>query len=455
MARRVMLATLLALGTGSPGISQAAGWKAGAAKVAITPDSPLWMSGYASRDRPAEGKLQDLWCKALVLEDPHGKRAVLVTLDLVGIDRATSIAVRDRIESSYGLARSEIALCCSHTHSGPVVGNNLRTMYFLDAAQQELIDAYTQRLAEEIVEVVGDAIDRLSPSRLAWANGRATFAVNRRNNTEDQVPQLRIRGQLAGPVDYEVPVLAIRDLEGRLMSVAFGYACHATVLSSLQWCGDYPGYAQADLETRHPGVVALFWAGCGADQNPLPRRDVRLAQQYGRELADAVDDALAGVMPPISGDLTATYAEIDLPFAELPTREELQRQARSGDKYEALRGKALLEQIDAGEPLSPTYPYPVQTWRLGKELLWVMLGGEVVVDYSLRLKMELGTAPSWIAAYTNDVMAYIPSRRVLSEGGYEGGGAMVYYGLPTTWAPDVEEAIVREVVRQGARRQVD
>ncbi len=77
----------------------------------------------------------------------------------------------------------------------------------------------------------------------------------------------------------------------------------------------------------------------------------------------------------------------------------------------------------------------------------MFLGGEVVVDYALRLKHEL-TGDVWVTGYANDVMSYIPSRRVLREGGYEGATSMVYYGLPTTWGPTIEEAIVREVHRQ-------
>jgi len=73
----------------------------------------------------------------------------------------------------------------------------------------------------------------------------------------------------------------------------------------------------------------------------------------------------------------------------------------------------------------------------------------VVVDYALRLKKELGAV--WVAGYSNDVMAYIPSLKVLKEGGYEGGGAMVYYGLPAVWAPRVEEMIVDAVHAQIKR----
>lgn len=435
----------------TPPAGAATGWKAGAAKRIITPRENMWMSGYGGRDKPSEGKLTDLFAKALVLEDASGQLAVLLTLDLVGIDRELSLAVRNALKQKHGLEPKQIAICCSHTHCGPVVGGNLATMYFLDAAQQRLVDDYTKTLRVELVSVVDDALANLAPCQLAWANGRATFAVNRRTNKEAEVPQIREAGQeLKGPVDHDVPVLRVTGADGKLKAVAFGYACHATVLSFFQWCADYPGFAQSKLEESHPGAVALFWAGCGADQNPLPRRTVELAQQYGGKLATAVDEVLSGAMPPIDGGLTATYSEIDLPLDKLPSRDQLSQDATGANKYIASRAKMLLATIESGKPLAASYPYPVQTWRLGKDLTWVTLGGEVVVDYSLRLKQELGPKTTWVAGYANDVMAYIPSLRVLKEGGYEGGGAMVYYGLPTVWAPEVEEAIVREVRRQAA-----
>jgi len=420
-------------------------WKAGAAKVKITPEKLMWMSGYGSRTSPAEGTLIDLWAKALVLEDPTGRRAALVTLDLVGIHRDLSLVVRDALTEKYGLQRSQVAIACSHTHCGPVVGHNLMAMYLLDDTQRSLVEEYSVGLERKLVELVGEAIDNLAPCQISWGNGQATFAVNRRNNKEPDVPKLRDEGRLVGPVDHDVPVLAFRDNEGRLTAVVFGYACHATVMSFMQWSGDYPGFAQLNLEEVHPGAVALFWAGCGGDQNPLPRREVTHAKEYGRQLADAVERTLAGVMTPLAGELTTVYAEVDLPFDRLPSGEELQLHSTSANRFEAQRATLLLAQLNAGHPLSPTYPYPVQLWRLGPDLLFVTLGGEVVVDYALRLKTELGRERTWVAAYTNDVMAYIPSRRVLAEGGYEGGGAMVYYGLPTIWAPEVESLIVEQV----------
>ncbi len=425
--------------------SASAAWKAGAAKINITPDKLMWMSGYGGRNHPAEGKLTDLWAKALVIEDEQGGRAVLVTLDLVGIDRETSLAVCKELEQTYQLRRDQVALNTSHTHCGPVVGRNLGAMYFLDDEQWKLVDDYTTTLKRKIVAVVGQALQQRAPAVIEYNEGTSDFAVNRRTNKEAEVPQLREQGALKGPVDHRVPVLAVKDGNGKLLSVAFGYACHATVLSFYQWCGDYPGYAMAELESQHPDTIALFWAGCGADQNPLPRREVSLAQSYGKRLAQSVTKVLQQPLKPLSGQITSRYAEVAVPLDTLPTREQLLSQTMDANKYIAQRAKILLDNLNKGQPLSTTYPYPVQVWHLGPELRWVVLGGEVVVDYSLRIAKELGDRPTWIAGYSNDVMAYIPSVRVLKEGGYEGASSMIYYGLPTVWAPPIEELIMGKV----------
>ncbi len=423
-------------------------WKSGAAKISITPDKYIWMSGYGSRDKPAEGKLTDLWAKAQVIQDEKGSRAAVVTLDLVGIDRELSVQICEQLKSKYDLDRSRIAICTSHTHTGPAVGRNLGAMlvWRLNEKQLKEIDQYGDALVAKVTEVVGHAIKNLEPVSLKWGSGTSTFAVNRRTNSEANVPEARTNGQLKGPFDHDVPVLAAYDASSKLKSVLFGYACHSTVLGTYQWSGDYPAFAMMDLEEIHPGCVALFWAGCGADQNPLPRRTVEHARHYGRRLADSVESVLlTSKMRDIKGELGVRYREIDLAFGPLPTREQLANDSQAKDPYIASRAIILLKQIDSGKPLSQTYPYPVSAWTIGDDVQFISLGGEVVVDFAVRLKAELKGPKTWVAGYSNDVMAYIPSRRVLTEGGYEGGGAMIYYGQPTVWAPEVEESIVKEV----------
>jgi hypothetical protein len=423
-----------------------AGWKAGTARLAVTPKEPTWMAGYSARTKPSEGAVHDLWVKGLALEDPDGRRALLVTLELCGIDRGFSKRVRDGLEAAHGVKRPYVVLACSHTHSGPVAGTNLLTMYKLDDVQKQRISAYTGMLERAIARVAAEAIGRLESARLSWETGRCDFAVNRRNNKEADVPALRRGLSLKGPVDHDVPVLRLARPDGSLLAVVFGYACHCTVLDFYRFCGDYAGFAQIELEARYPGAQAMFVAGCGGDQNPIPRRQLELAVTYGKQLAASVVSVVDRAGRSVEGPLHASYEEIPLAFAKIPARSQVEEDAKSGNFYVASRARHLLEQIDKDGRLDPVYPYPVQAWHLGG-LDWVFLGGEVVVDYALRLRSNLGTSHTWVSAYCNDVMAYIPSLRVLKEGGYEGAEAMIYYGQPSPWSGQVEESIVAAVAR--------
>jgi hypothetical protein len=432
-----------------PGHAADGGWKAGAATVNITPTAPIWMSGY-SRDRPGDGKQQDLWAKALALEAADGHRALLITMDLVGIDRPTSQRVCELLAKRYGLERRQIALNCSHTHSGPAIGRNLDGLLLLDDAQQHRVDEYTHQLVDKLVTLAGEAIGRLQPCRVEWGQGYCTVAVNRRTNTRKEAARVRELGGLKGPSDFDVPVLTVRDTGGKLQAVVFGYTCHPTTLPvEYQWSGDYAGYAQAALEAAHPDAIAMFWAGCFGDQAPRPNSSLELTEANGRRLAVAVDEVLGGAMRPLAGSLTTIYDEIPLRLDKQPTAEQLQKDTASRNKFTAALARRLLAQLDRGQPLATTYPYPVQLWQLG-DVRWIFLGGEVVVDYALRLKREFGPG-TWVAGYSNDVMAYIPSLRVLREGGYEGLNAQVYYGLPTRWSEDVESQIVEQVQREVAQ----
>jgi neutral ceramidase len=452
-----MLVATLALGFSLATISvaevrgeEASHWKAGWARADITPKRFMWMAGYGGRTAPADGQLTPLWAKALALENAAGQRAVLISLDLVGIDHETTAFICGALEQECGLTRAQIAIATSHTHTGPAVGKNLGPLHYwlVDDAQRKLIDQYQVELQRDVIGAVKEALEKLVPCQLAHGSGYTTFAVNRRNNPEAQVPERRQLGQLVGPMDHDVPVLSVRDPDGNLRVVVFGYACHSTVLGLNQWSGDYPGFAQIALEETYPDCQAMFFAGCGADQNPLPRRTVDLAQTYGKRLAAAVTEVLEAPMQPVDGHLETYYEEVTLPLSRVPEKEEIVEESNSSNKFLASRARMYLDMLERGEAIPSSYEYPIGRWELGRSGVdWIFLGGEVVVDYAVRLKLERNGTRTWVAGYANDVMAYIPSRRVLNEGGYEGGGAMIYYGLPSPWTEDVEALIINAIQR--------
>ena len=418
-------------------------WKAGVATVAVTPQQPMWMAGYSSRTKPSEGVLSELHVKALAIEDRGGTRAVIVTSDLISIPRALRQQVIEGLGAKYHLNPSGILLNCSHTHCSPVVRDDLEmsVMYPLAPDQRRLVESYFVELRDKMIGVIGAAVEDLQPARLSYSHAKCGFAMNRRLPTKDGFQNSPYP---EGPVDHDVPVLRVESIEGKLRAVAFGYACHNTTTAIMQFNADFAGFAQTEIEKAHPGATALFVMGCGGDQNPYPRGHIDWAITHGKSLAAAVEAALLPQPKPLHGPLNYDVVEIDLPFAPL-TRDDLIARRDSKDGYEQRRAQSLLHDLEEKGKVRESYPYPIQVLEFGEDLSLVTLGGEVVIDYALRLKRELGDRPVWVAGYSNDVMAYIPSERVLEEGGYEGEGAMRFTNLPNRWQAGIENQIITTV----------
>jgi hypothetical protein len=407
----------------------------------------VWLAGYGTK-RPPDGKLHDLWLKALALEDNAGHRAVLITNDFQGVPKSMSDRVFDQIQERFKLERSQVMLTFSHNHCGPRLGDDLIDYYPVEAEQEALVAEYTDQMVAKCVAVVGESLSRLAPATLKIGEGKATFAVNRRNNREADVLDLIAKGlPLPGPVDHAVPALTVTRPEGKLEAILFGYACHPTTLSFLTWCGDYPGFAQLEIEKAHPGTTAMFVNTCGGDQNPLPRRKVDLCEKYGHMLAAGVEEALKQPLKPVSSELRTAFELIDLPYLKVVSREELESLVKDSNAIKARWAVRLLKKLDAGHKFESAYPYPVHAWRLGREMLAIGMGAETVVDYALRFKREFGEG-TWVCGYVDDQIAYIPSRRVWEEGGYEGGYSLYEYGRPAfRWDGSIEDRIAASVHR--------
>ena len=309
-----------------------------------------------------------------------------------------------------------------------------------------LVADYTTQMEAKLVAMIAEALATLAPARLQIGEGQATFAVNRRNNPEAEIAALRASGEpLKGPVDHAVPVMTVTRPDQSIAAILFGYACHPTTLNFTQWCGDYPGYAQIALEKNHPGAAAMFVNTCGGDQNPLPRRQIELCERYGHMLADAVEQAIRQPMKTVAAGLTTAFAYVDLPYEKVITREELQAALADENAIRKRWAGRMLNKLDAGETFAASYPYPLHAWRLGEEMLIIGMGAETVVDYALRFKAESGPG-TWVCGYVDEMVAYIPSHRVWTEGGYEGGPYLYEFGHPALrWAGDIEDRIATAV----------
>ncbi len=414
-------------------------YEVGLAKVDITPETPIRLSGFASRLTESVGVREQIFARAMAVRTAAGgEPAVLVTVDSLCIPAYVRDEVAHRLKAKKNLPNERLAVCSTHSHTTPMVSNALPTLFGRPIPPDQIrrIDRYTKQLIDKIEQVALTSLDDMKPARLAYGIGNVGFSINRRT-----------RG---GPVDHDLPAMSILAADGKVRGIWVNYACHCVVLSDYKVSGDWAGYAANEIEKQYPASIALVSVGCGADSNPqsgVTGDKAEVAQGYGHEVASEVERLFGSSMTPISGPITCQLDTISLALQKLPSREEWMERTKA-DTAVGYHAKVQLAHLDAGKKLPTAVDYPVQTWKFGNSLATVFLSGEVVADYSLRLKKTFDATRLWLNAYANDDPGYIPSERVLKEGGYEGGGAMIYYGLPAPFAPGLENRIFSTVSAQ-------
>ncbi|MHB1078496.1 MAG: hypothetical protein ACYC67_03780 [Prosthecobacter sp.] len=421
-----------------------AAWQAGAAKADITPTEPVPLAGYGGKTRMSQRVEHPIWLKALALKDDSGATSVLVTADLVGLsDTMVAIIAKAALEK-HGIPRERLILNTSHNHSCPVTADVLWLYYEFTPEEAAVKDRYTAMVYAKYEEVIGKAIANLAPAELGFEQGLAGVAVNRRRS---RGPESRALG---GQVDQDVPVITVKA-GNDLKAIVFGYSCHTTALGGLSINGDYAGFAQLELEKSFPGSVAMFVQNCGGDANPLPRirgRDVEateLASMYGKVLAEAVRQVIAAKMPPLNGPIHAAMGETELSLQPGIPLEELKQRLPNLAGMPKREFEHFIRQYETLGSPPDRVKYPVQVWRIGTDFQFIALTGETVVDYSLKFKAAYGWNSTWVCGYNNDLTSYVPSLRVLKEGGYEGVTGMFEYGHRAPYTETVEERITTKV----------
>lgn len=405
----------------------------GVARVDVTPDYPVRLHGYLARKTESEGVLQRIHAKALAIGTDREGPAVLITVDNLGVPETIRDELLRRLKKRK-IQFDKLTISASHTHAAPKLNGCADNIFGMDIPPEEQgrIDRYTADLTDKMEEVVIAALKNRAPSKILFGKSQATFAANRRRQ--------------GGPVDHDLPFIKVVGLDGTVRAIIANYACHCTTMAHEPnlISADWAGFAQEFLERDHPGAIALTTIGCGADANPSPRPGEEFARQHGEQIASGVKKISQDSLKPLFGPLTCQTERVHLPFEKLPTREQYEEMAKRNDPF-GYNARRQLARLDRGEKLMTELPYLVQSWTFGTNLAMVFLPGEVVVDYSLRIKGDYDPNRIWVTAYANDAPCYIPSKRILREGGYEGGDAMIYYDKPTKFAEPVEEVIIKAV----------
>ncbi len=418
--------------------------RVGVAKLDITPTHPTLLAGYGGRVGEHVAVDMKLWARAIVLgqENP----VLLVAVDNCGVPAKLTKGIQRALKSSLGLAPEQIVICSTHTHNAPSLTGYAPVVWGSRVTEQQQLrsDRYTQWFVEKVLEVSHQAFHARQPATLHWGQGQVNFGGNRRVLSEGRWTGFGF--QTNGPVDHSVPVMVARSAEGKPIAIWTNYACHCTAEGSRNHIsGDWAGNANLQIEKQHPSAIALTTIGCGADIGPQPSGSQDIAKQHGQTLADEVSRLVALPLKKISCEVKASDRQFDIPLSTPAPKEHYEEHAQ-GEGFEAERSRLVLAYEKEHGKIQTHVPYTITCWKFDQDLAIVFMAGEVVVDYAVRLKTQLDWKRLWLNAWSNDVPSYIPSRRVLQEGGYEPGFSQTYYGLPSPYSPAIEDLILKEVV---------
>ncbi|MFP9190167.1 hypothetical protein [Natronosalvus vescus] len=406
-------------------------WRVGTATVPITPneDEPHRLIGFGAREGHMDGVEHDIYARAVAFEDGTGRRMVLVSYELLFVFETQRALLERECAERWDLEPEALLINPSHTHYGPdydVHEEGLEEDYDRD---DDLVAAYREFVDERLLEVIGAALDDLEPASLASHRAKLAIAMNRRRPLEggigfDPTPD--------GPVDHDLPVLTAKTEGGEVKALLFGYACHPTV--GMAFCnevnGDWPGYAMSILEEAYPEATAVFVIGCAGDQKAYPQGSRELVRQHARTAATAVERALVTEPRPVRGPLKLAAGGVNLDV-ENPIEDD--------------------DGTQIGMEVTDHRPYPIQAVGFGTDLTLLSLSGEVVADTSLRLKDTL-EPPLWVAGYANNT-GYLPTKRILAEGGYESWQSFEDGHYAPSTAERIHNKAVSLAERVGAQRR--
>ena len=438
----------------------ASNWQAGAAKIDITPKEAMRLSGYGNRIKPTAEMDDPLFARAMAIKHEDQSPLIIVSIDAIGLSATLTDRICSQVQERFSIRRNQMVLCTTHSHSAPQLEDLLPNIFSTPMTDEERSRSvtYSQFVVDSVVRIVGESIAKLQPASIGFGTGHADFAINRRvlkNNVWTGFGTVD-----DGPVDRTVRVIHAKRLDGTTLAVVYQYATHCTSISpdlnriSADWAGMSAALIEnAFQKLSSPDVVALPIIGCGADSNPNPRGTYDNAKSHANEMAQSVQSVCNRTLTALPAPVSQSFQLVAI-ASERPSRDRLNTLAKSTSVVERNFALSMLDVWKRKGRIPETYPAPVHLWNFGDSFAWVFMGGEVVVDYQIRLEKELSQFPNvWVAAYVDDVFAYVASERMRSEGGYEVDASMLYYNQPGRWVSGTEDVLVTRVLEMARQKR--
>lgn len=415
--------------------ANAAGLRAGAGKVKITPPQGAAMAGYYV-NRSADGVHDDLWAKALVLES-GGRKAALVVCDLIGIPREIIDPARKQIESATGISGGRVMISATHAHTGPVILAG-RTRYNLEGDMLRITRKYADDLPGKIAEAVRLANAALQPAQVsAGVGSEPSLTFNRRFVMKDGTVKWNA-GKLnpnivrpAGPIDPSVGVLYFEAEGGKPLATYVNYALHLDTVGGTRYSADY-AYTLGKLlgAVKGPEMLTLFAQGCSGNLNHIdvstkaPQKGDGEAARIGTVLAAEVLQTMKRMEAVEPGALEVRSQMLKLPLPKI-TPADIEWAAGITPRFGKPKAPPFMDLVRAfkiadvearhGLPLEAE----VQVIALGRELAWVGLPGEIFTELGMAIKTGSPFHYTMVAELANGSLGYIPNRKAYPEGAYE------------------------------------
>jgi hypothetical protein len=390
----------------SAAVCQARELQAGAASVELHPPSGILMAGFSARAGTAQGVLDPLHARILVIEGKD-RGIAMVTLDLAGVLPPQQLdAIRSQVKASTGI--EDVIFCASHTHSGPLL--------FDDPPAWQL------SAQADIAAGIERAWRSRRAARLGAGRGSVLIGHNRLFYMSDGRGKMLWRNETripTSPVDPTVMVLRVDGENGSPMAVLVNYACHPVVLGpqNLQYSADYSGEMARLVEQAYPGAVCMFVQGGAGninpyyDKTPLIENAIGVMRETGRALAKEVLSVVPSIATHPAPDCEIRASRDTIEFPGRWNREKV----LSGMRIDQL---SVDSRIRVERATHASYQAPVTTLLVGREFAFVGVPSEIFVDYQIDIRARVTDFPIIFGGYTNANLGYVPTIKGATDGGY-------------------------------------
>ncbi|WP_127586102.1 hypothetical protein [Paenibacillus koleovorans] len=427
----------------------------GCAKVKITPEQAVPLSGFAVRNNlPYERVRSDIHLRVVLLRQSNGfgepKQALIVSADLLwwGSDRMETI--RRTLKERWGLKPETIILNATHSHSGPQ--SSFRFHRLLGRADADYVD----QLEAKLYAAVEEAASNLEPVTVERGQGSCSIGVQRRKYVDGKVFGGAFEDGIADP---NVTVVRFVKGSGAAKALFVHYTCHPVTTSANELSSEFTGHAMEQLESEMDGTVCLFLQGCCADINiyreqaPAEWSGFQAIAFFGDRLAVSVRDVLQGPMKPLAPmRLSGNRLVVPLALRPLASREKLETIAGAG---ESPYDEWAEEMLRKGDSRVSKLPLEVVRLDVAEGLQLLAMNAEVVVEYGLYAK---ALSPNVLPmGYSNGMIGYVPMEYQLRLNGYEADSSTYYFHMPAMLEPaieaDVKAAIAALVAPAGVETE--